>query len=257
MLTTQKLRKSRRLAAKPRVDYTPFFTNRIPAVLDVSDTEQEMQKKGSINSLEAYDVSTSLKQINAVKKMRLKSGKPATLLPVRRSARLAGKEHQDVAEIADILLDMKISPVEIGANSTPLFSRPTFMEPPAMAGSMAQSAAADCAVQPAMAGSMAQSAAADCAVPPVDVTKMQTKSNSDYFASLLFGLSTTADLYGDIITIAEMIEAYPWLIEEVETRESLKIIGKTMSVRFLADEAALRSARCTSISNAISTLLAL
>lgn len=230
MLTTQKVRHSRRLATKPRVDYSKYFKES-----DSTETsENEMEQEGSISSIEAYDVSTTpksvLKQINTVKKMRLASGNPGAVVYKRRSARIASKMQDEVDDVMINMGAMKIDPEAIGANSGSLFknepARPEFIEP----------------------------------LTPVEATHITATPNKqvdEIFTALLFNISTTKDLYGDIIKISKMIEEYPYLITESQTQESLRLIGKYMSVKFLADEQALKSYRSHDISNAISFLLAM
>ena len=234
MLTTHKVRQSKRLASKPRVNYTKYFVeSKSTDTSDVSESENELQQEGSISSLEIYNISTTpmcvLKQINTVKKMRLESGKPAAVIPVRRSARIAAKNTDDITEVTNILLDMKIDPTRICNSSIPaaatnvVYERPEFMEP--------------------------------------TYTEINTRSDLDYMNKLLtlllLGIGTTTDMYADIIKIADIIEQYPELVDNANSHDLFKQIGSLISVKFLADEVELRSTRSTEISNAICTLLAL
>lgn len=205
-------RKSHRLAAKPRVDYTQYFT---------------LVCQGSISSLESYDLYATpksvMKHINTVKKMRLNSGDPAAIISVRRSARIANKN-----------MNIRISHKDIGSNNLPLFTEYN-----------------NCVHYKSMNNENVERPEF------FEYIRTSIPNVNEMFASLLFGISTTKDLYGDIIKITEMYETYPHLNSDEETQDSLRVIGKYMSVRFLADELALKSDRCNDISNAISSLLAM
>jgi hypothetical protein len=225
MLSSRKIRRSGRLAKIPRVDYSKyFFTSR-------EDSSDESVQEGSVSTFATYNIQDTpksvLKQINTVKKMRLESGSAAAVTEVRRSARIAAKLQQEVNDIANILLSMKITPQEVGANTNTLFTedRPPFLEP-------------------------ITTTTNNTVV--VDMEALNTQ-----FAALLNNIATTKDLYGDIIKVAEMITAYPELVVEDDAKSSLRLVGRAISVRFLADEDALKSDRSNDISNAISLLLSL
>lgn len=225
MLSSRKIRRSGRLAKMPRVNYSKFFFAK-------EDASDDSAQEGSVSTFATYNIQDTpksvLKQINTVKKMRLESGSAAAVTEVRRSARIAAKLQDEVNDIANILMSMKITPKEIGASTNTLFTeqeRPPFLEP-------------------------ITTGTNNTVV--VDMEALNTQ-----LAALLNNIATTKDLYGDIIKVAEMITAYPELVAEDESRSSLRLVGRAISVRFLADEDALKSARSNDISNAISLLLSL
>jgi hypothetical protein len=233
MLTQKTVpRRSSRLANKPRVNYAEYEI----------DSENEMlEETGSKTTLHAFDLNTVPKavmnQISSIKKMRLETGEPATLLPVCRSTRLSVKYEDDVS---DCMSRLVVSPSIIGANSGKLFNevitRPEFMEPNTT-------------------NSIIQS---DLSEESLSSTEYGTEEYmQNHLKALLENISTSTDTYGDVITIAEIINAFPRLVENESTRIAFGEFGNVVRQEFLNDKTVLKSDRAFAIADSISILLGL
>lgn len=251
MLSATKIRKSRRLAHKPRVDYKKYF---VESESESESNSSNSEREGSFNTIQAIEKPPKyvMNQINTVKKIRLESGNPATVVSVRRSARIANKQQDEIEDITGCMNVMKINPVGIAASSVltnEVIERPEFMEPEFITQKQSSRDYPEFTIQEQVEDDSVASVAAP------------TYNDKDYMnnllLSLLFGFTTTSDMYGDIIKIADIIEQYPELVGDTDSQDKFRQLGSLISVKFLADEEALLSNRSNDISNAISTLLGL